>query len=126
MAGRRGFSFSRCRGFFNVNHACMCTPGLRFRSGPGCTTTSQTDPPSAKVAPVAVPVGCQLATMTLAVKTVTPPKGGLHGRSCHPFLDGQCIWAEWLHETGRLSATLAVNRLGRRRATRPWTPPKDK
>ena len=49
------------------------------RPGPGCTTTSQTDPPSAKAAPV----GCQLATMAPDIKTVTIPKDGLHGRSCH-------------------------------------------
>ena len=33
-----------------------------------------------------------------------------------PNLGRQCIWAE-LHETGGISATLAVNRLGRCRAT---------
>ena len=40
-------------------------------------------------------------------------------RNCHPIWDlSQCVWAE-LHETGGLSATLAVNRLGRCRAIRP-------
>ena len=42
------------------------------------------DPPSAKVAPV----GCQMATVALKIKTVTIPKGGLHGRSCRPIWDG--------------------------------------
>ena len=42
-----------------------------------------TDWPSAKVAPV----GCQLMTMALKIKTVTIPKGGLHCRSCHPIWD---------------------------------------
>ena len=39
-------------------------------------------------------VGCQLATMTLKqIKTVTIPKGGLHGRGClSPNLGRQCIW----------------------------------
>ena len=42
------------------------------------------DRPSAKVEPT----GCQLATMSLKIKTVTVPKGGLHGgRSCHPIWD---------------------------------------
>ena len=41
------------------------------------------DRPSAKVAHV----GCQLATMALEIRTVTVPKGGLHGRSCHPVRD---------------------------------------
>ena len=39
--------------------------------------------PSAKVEPV----WCQLATMALKSKTVTTPKGGLHGRSCHRIWD---------------------------------------
>ena len=74
------------------------------------------DRPSAKVGPA----GCQLATMALKIKTVTVPKGGLHGRSClSSNLGRQCIWAE-LYESGRLSAILAVHRLGRCRATRPW------
>ena len=63
--------------------------------------------PSAKVAPV----GCPLATMELNIKTVTIPKGGLYGWSCHPIWDVGAVWAE-LHETGGRSATLAVNRLG--------------
>ena len=38
------------------------------------------DRPSAKVAPT----GSQLATMALQIEAVTIPKGGLHGKSCHP------------------------------------------
>ena len=38
------------------------------------------DGPSAMVAPA----GCQLATMSLKIKTVTIPKSGLHGRNYHP------------------------------------------
>ena len=54
------------------------SPGL------GYTTTSQTDPPSAKVAPVV----CQLATMAVKIKTVAiRKKWVLHGRSCHPVWD---------------------------------------
>ena len=41
------------------------------------------DLPSAKVAPV----GCQMATMALKIKTVSIPEGGLHGRSGHPVWD---------------------------------------
>ena len=66
------------------------------------------DRPSAKAA---APVGCRLATMALKIKTVTiPRKGGLQGRSCHPVSDVSA--SRLLHETGGLSATLAVNRLG--------------
>ena len=40
------------------------------------------DRPSAKVA---APVGCELATVTLTIKTVSlSQEVGLHGRSCHP------------------------------------------
>ena len=92
----------------------------------GCTATSQTDlpprlhgnvpdRPSTKVAPV----GCQLVTMTLQIKTVTIPKGWVARQKLSPNLGRRCIWTE-LHETGGLSATLAVNRLGCFRATRPW------
>ena len=71
--------------------------------------------PSAKVAPV----GCQLATMALGIKTVAIPKGWWVARQkLSPNLRRPCIWAE-LHETGGFSATLAENRLGRRHATRP-------
>ena len=72
------------------------------------------DRPSTKVAPV----GCQLVTMALKIQTVTVPKGGLHVRSCHPIWDISTC-AELWHETGGLSATLAVNRLGRCCATWP-------
>ena len=56
--------------------------------------------------------------MALKIKTVTIPTGGLHGRSCHPIWDASAFWAE-LHESGGLSATLAVYRLGHCRAPRP-------
>ena len=84
---------------------------LSLRSGPGCTTTttSQTDLPPK---PKSHLLGCQLATVALKIKTVTTPEGELHGTSCHP------IW--YVSESGLrctrldgLSATLAVNRLGR-------------
>ena len=85
-----------------------------MKLGLGCTT-SQTIPP-----PKFSPFGRQLATMALKIKTVTIPKGGLVAwQKLSPNLGCQCIWAE-LHETGGLSATLAVHRLGRCRATRPW------
>ena len=46
-------------------------------------------------------------------------KGGLQSRSkLSPSLERQCIWTE-SHETGRPSASLAVNRLGCCRAARP-------
>ena len=49
------------------------------------------------------------------------PESGLSGRSCHPNWDVSASGLI-LHESGGLSATLAVNRLGRSsRATRPWT-----
>ena len=75
------------------------------------------DRPSAKVSPV----GCQLETMALKIKTVTIPKGGLHGRSCDLIGD---VSASGLSCT-RLADFLppwAVNRLGRCRATWPWMP----
>ena len=78
------------------------------------------DRPSAKVASV----GCQLATMALQIKTVTIPFGmqwWVAGQKWSPSLGRQCIWAE-LHETEGLSATLALNRLGRCRATRSRSP----
>ena len=93
-------------------------PGIRSLPAQSWRTGMYSVPahrPSAKVARL----GSQLATMAaFKIKTVTIPKGGLHSRSCHPNLGRQCIWAE-LHETGGLSAILAVNRLGRCRATRP-------
>ena len=61
-----------------------------------------------------------LPTMALKIETVTIPKGGLRGNKLPPNLGRQCIWAK-MHETGGLSATLAVNRLGCCRATRPWS-----
>ena len=72
------------------------------------------DRPSAKVAPV----GCQLATVALKIYIATIPTGGLHGRSCHAIWDVSAPGRE-LHETGELSATLAVNRLGRCRSCNP-------
>ena len=58
----------------------------------------------------------------LKLKTVTIPKRWAARQKLAPNLGRQCIiWAE-LHETGGLSATLAVHRLGRCRATRPWRP----
>ena len=59
--------------------------------GPGCTTTTQTDPPSAKVSPIGLP---ELATMTLKIKTVTIPKSGFARHKLSPSLTRQCIWAE--------------------------------
>ena len=56
--------------------------------------------------------------MALTIKTLTTPKGGLHGRSCHLIWD---VSASGLscRRLGGLSYALAVNRLGRGRATRP-------
>ena len=88
----------------------------RRRSGLGGTTTSQWRPTLRQGCTCWVPTGdhgisnknCHYIS-----------KGGLHGRSCQTQSGtSECIWAE-LHETGRLSATLAVSRLGRC-ATRPW------
>ena len=58
------------------------------------------DRPSAKVAPV----GCQLATMSLKIKTVTIPKRWIARQKLSPNLGRQCIWAQF-DETGALSAT---------------------
>ena len=95
----------------------MMTFFSAWSPGLGCTTTSHTDPPSAKVAPV----GCQLATMTLKIKTVTVPKRWVAQQKLSPKLGRQCIWAE-LRETGGLSAALSVNRRGRRHSARPRSP----
>ena len=59
--------------------------------------------------------------MALEIKTITIPRGGLHGRSfvLSHSLGRECIWAESVQETGGLSVTLEVNRLGRCRAARP-------
>ena len=81
-----------------MNVLAVFVPGL------GCRTMSQDRPP-AKVAPV----GCQLATVALKMKTVTIPKGGL------------CT-AEVGTQSGT-SVPLAVNQLGRCRATRPCRSP---
>ena len=89
-------------------HTRLMTPGL------GCTTTSQIDHP-----PRLYLMGSNWRPWHLKIKTVTIPKGGWHGRSCHPIWEvSQCIWAE-LQEAGGLSVTLAVNGLGRCRASRP-------
>ena len=66
------------------------------------------DQPSAKVAPV----GCQLGTMAYKSKNCHYPKRWVAGQKLSPNLGRQCTRAE-LHETGGLSATLAVNRLPR-------------
>ena len=68
------------------------------------------DRPSAKVAP-----SCLVPTKRpwhLKLKLSLSQKVALRGRKLSPNLGRQCIWAE-LHETGGLSATLAVNRLRR-------------
>ncbi|MCK5920156.1 MAG: hypothetical protein KAG66_04405, partial [Methylococcales bacterium] len=44
------------------------------------------DPP-----PRVAPVGCQLATVALEMKTVTIPQGGLLDRSCHPIWDVSAV-----------------------------------
>ena len=69
------------------------------------------------------PVGRQLAIMAREFKTVTIPEGGLHGPHVvtYTIWDSQCVRAV-LRETGGLSVSLAVNRLGRCRATRPCIP----
>ena len=88
-------------------------------SGLGCTMYNVPDrPSSAKVAPV----GCQLATMALKSKTFVIPKDGFAWQKLSPSLGHQCIWGQLMHGTGRLSATLEVNRLRRCRATRPRKP----
>ena len=86
-------------------------------SGLGLHDNIPDRPSSAKVAPV----GCQLVTMALKIKIVTIPKYGVAQQKLSPHLGHQCIWNE-LHETAGLSGNLAVNRLGRCRATRPCTP----
>ena len=79
------------------------------------------DRPSSKVAPV----GWQATWRPwhLQLKLSLSQMVGCARQKLSPSLGrGQCIWAG-LHETGGRSATLAVvNRLGRRRATRPWAP----
>ena len=84
------------------------SPGL------GCTTTSQTDPPP-RLHLLAANHG------TIKMKTVTIPNAGCTAEVVTQCLGRQCIWAE-LHETGGLSATLAVSRPRRCHATRPWAP----
>ena len=72
------------------------------------------------------PLGCQLTDdhgtkkkkKKKKKKNVTIPKGGLHVRSWQPIWDISASGPAALHETGGLSATLVVNRLGRCRATR--------
>ena len=61
--------------------------------------------PTLPLAKVVHLLGCQLATMGLKIKIVIIPKGGWHGRSCHPIWDVSASWAE-LHETGGLSSHL--------------------
>ena len=62
------------------------------------------DRPSAKAAPV----GCQLATMALNIKTLAVPKKvGLHGRGCHPNPERQCISLDWVAGT-RLAEFLII------------------
>ena len=57
----------------------------------------------------------------LKIKTVTLPKRWIARQKLSPNLGRQCIWAELLQETGGLSVALEVNRLGRCRATQPWS-----
>ena len=81
-------------------------------SGLGLHDNIPDRPSSAKVAPV----GCQLVTTALTIKTGTNPKRWVARQKLPPNLGSQCIWAE-LHKTGGLSATFAVHRLGRCRAS---------
>ena len=79
-----------------------------------CTTTSQTDPPQRLHL-----LGANWRPWHLNLKLSLSQKGVVARQKVSPNLERQCIsWAE-LHETGGLSATLAVNLLGRCRATRP-------
>ena len=66
--------------------------------------------PSAKVAPV----GCQLATVALEIKTVTIPTG----RSCHAMWHASASGLS-CYETGGFSAALAVT--VKRRAASPYS-----
>ena len=77
-----------------LRQGCTCCIGASWRPWhlklnmslsrkAGCTTTSQTDPPPR----LHLLHRRQLATMALKIKYVTIPKGGLHGRSCHPVWD---------------------------------------
>ena len=62
---------------------CPTHQNLGTETWAGLHDDNVPDRPSAKVAPA----GCPLATMALKIKTVTIPKGGLHGRSRHPIWD---------------------------------------
>ena len=67
------------------------------------------DRSSAKVEPV----GCHVATMALTIKTVTVPKGGLHGKSCHPVWDVSASelswWRTFWHLGSKSAGTLPCN-----------------
>ena len=81
--------------------------------GMGCTTTSQTDPP-----PRLQLLGANWRPWHLKLKLALSKKVGFTAEVVTQNLGRRCIWAE-LQETGGRSATLAVNRLGRCRATLP-------
>ena len=100
----------------------MCVHGPTLLASRSATVTRAglhdkvPDRPSAKAAPM----GCQLATTALKKQThlsLFPPNVFFARQKLSPSHGRQCIWAEF-HETGGLCATLAVNRLGRCRATR--------
>ena len=80
--------------------------------GLGCTTTSQTNPPARLHMS-----GANWRPWHLQLKLSVSQKVAVARQKLSPNLGRQCIWAE-LHETGGLPASLAVNRLGRCRATR--------
>ena len=81
------------------------------KPGLGCTTTSQTDPP-----PRLHLLGANWRPWHLKLKLSLSQKVGCTADVVTQSIGRQCVWAE-LHEAGGLSATLAVNGLGRCRAT---------
>ena len=66
-------------------------------------------------------LGANWRPWRLKLKPSLSQKVGFAREKFSSNLGRQCVWAE-LQETGGLSATLGVNRLGRCRATRPWKP----
>ena len=62
-------------------------------------------------------LGANWRPWRLKLKLSLSRKRWVSGQKSSPNLGRQCIWSE-LHETGGLSATVAVNRLGRCRANR--------
>ena len=94
-----------------------CIAGRIYRGSPGlcCTATSHTDPP-----PRLHLLGANWRPWHFKLTRILSQKVGLHGESYHSVLGVSAPWLSCTRLAADPQSTLAVNRLGRCRATWPW------